>query len=227
MNEHIGTRDIGDSDIGGGDSSDDSVEVLNPGISKLHSAIARRAPTPPLRRNSRLNAPELVAKLANTFDPEIQCSMHEERSQRSFQTTQLMTLTQQLHDAQAATEALRNCLAEVECARDRAELKLELVSPVPFTGYGGNGQSSRACYIAEECPDLVRRGGKIRRRQSFLKAGVALNGSQTKKMTPTRRTGTPVLPLPVSPRSPPLGPRVQMWAVGAVVRARASQQLAI
>ncbi|KAJ7348573.1 hypothetical protein DFH08DRAFT_959966 [Mycena albidolilacea] len=82
INECVGTRDIGDSDIGGGDSSDNSVEVLNPRTSKLHSAIACRAPTPPRRRNSRLNAPELVAKLTNTFDPEIQCSMHEERSQR-------------------------------------------------------------------------------------------------------------------------------------------------
>ncbi|KAJ7348574.1 hypothetical protein DFH08DRAFT_959967 [Mycena albidolilacea] len=62
----------------------------------------------------------------------------------------------------AATKALRNRLAEVECARDRTELKLELVGPVPFTGFGGNGQSSRAHYVAEECPDLVRRGGKIR-----------------------------------------------------------------
>jgi hypothetical protein len=82
-----------------------------------------------------------------------------------------MTLTQQLRDAQAATEALRNRLAEVERARDRAELKLELVGPVPFTGFGGNGQSSRARYIAEECPDLVRRGGKIRRETIFPEGG--------------------------------------------------------
>jgi hypothetical protein len=170
INEHVGIRDIRDSDIGGGDSSDDSVEVLNPGTSKLHSAIARRAPTPPLRRNSRLNTPELVAKLANTFNPEIQHSMHQERSQQSFQTMQLMTLTQQLRDAQAVTEALRNHLAEVERARDRTELKLELVGPVPFTGFGGNGQSSRARYVAKECPDLVRRGGKIRR-ETFFPAG--------------------------------------------------------
>jgi hypothetical protein len=111
-------------------------------------------------------------KLANTFDPEIQRSMHEERSQRSFQTTQLVTLTQQLRDAQAATEALRNRLAEVERARDRAELKLEFLSPAPFTGFGGNGgQSSRARYIAEECPDLVRRGGKIRCERLFPEGG--------------------------------------------------------
>jgi hypothetical protein len=118
-----------------------------------------------------LNTPELVAKLANTFDPETQRSMQEERSQRSFQTTQLMTLTQQLRDAQAATEALRNRLAEVERARDRAELKLELMGPVPFMGFTGNGQSSRAHYIAEECLDLVRRGGKIRSERILPEGG--------------------------------------------------------
>ena len=67
INERAGTRDIADSDLGDGDddadvSSDDSVQVTKPTV-PIHTAVARRAPTPPLRRNSRLNAPELVKGL--------------------------------------------------------------------------------------------------------------------------------------------------------------------
>ncbi|KAJ7877299.1 hypothetical protein B0H13DRAFT_2347249 [Mycena leptocephala] len=58
INERVGTRDLGDSEFGGNISSEDSVEVLESRGKKLHSAIARRAPTPPLPRKSR---PELVS----------------------------------------------------------------------------------------------------------------------------------------------------------------------
>ncbi|KAF8175938.1 hypothetical protein K438DRAFT_1847299 [Mycena galopus ATCC 62051] len=160
-----GTRNVNDSEFDG-NSSDNSVEIL--------TAVARRAPTPPLRRsspshrrNSRLNAPELVNTLAKAFDPEAQQSRDDERSQRSFQTTQFFSLSQQLRDAHAATESLRNQLIamqsrmyDVERARDRAEWKLEMY-----------GSGSRAKYIAEECPDLVRVGGKIRSERVYPDGG--------------------------------------------------------
>ncbi|KAJ7184569.1 hypothetical protein C8R46DRAFT_1064468, partial [Mycena filopes] len=76
ITERAGTRQLSDgddadtasdSDISdGGPSSDDSVEVLAPKkkTAKVHTAVARRAPTPPPRRTSRMNAPELVTQLA-------------------------------------------------------------------------------------------------------------------------------------------------------------------
>jgi hypothetical protein len=74
---------------------------------------------------------------------------------------QFLALTQQLRDAQAANERMRNELAVVQCARDRAELKLELYQPGSFAGFSTSGPRSRAQYIADEYPDLVRVGGKI------------------------------------------------------------------
>ncbi|KAF7371864.1 hypothetical protein MVEN_00043400 [Mycena venus] len=159
INEKADTREISDdSDVG--DASDDSVEVLD--RSTVHTAVACRAPTPPPpRRNSRMNAPELVNKLSQAFDPAVLKSRDDERSLRSFQTTQFLALNQQLCDAQAATESLRNELATVQRAHDRAELKLELHQP-SFAGFTTSGPRSRARYIADEYPDLVRVGGKIR-----------------------------------------------------------------
>ncbi|KAF7349563.1 hypothetical protein MSAN_01681400 [Mycena sanguinolenta] len=165
INERVGMQDLGDSEFGSNVSSDDSIEVLESHDKKLHSAVAHRAPTPPLPRKSRLNPPELVTKLAKAFDPETQRSMQEERSQWSFQTTQLLSLTQQLRDANAATDALRNQLTqmqtrlhEAERARDRAKFKLEFYGPAP----GGERLSRRGQYIAEQYPDLIRVRGKIR-----------------------------------------------------------------
>jgi hypothetical protein len=171
INTCAGTRELSDndddsdSDSDSDASSDGSIEVLERPAAKVHTAVARRAPTPPARR-SRMNAPELVTKLAKTFDPDTQQSQEEERSQRSFQTTQLFTLTQQLRDTQTANDGLRNELVSVWRACDRAELKLEMYEH----GFAGGGDvakpkprcSSRLRYIAENYPDLVRRGGKIR-----------------------------------------------------------------
>ncbi|KAJ6453365.1 hypothetical protein C8R45DRAFT_633831 [Mycena sanguinolenta] len=174
ISERVGTRDIGDSEFGGDISSDDSVEVLKSCGKKVHSAVARRAPTPPLPRKSRMNLPELVTKLAKAFDPETQQSMQEERAQRSFQTAQLFSLTQHIRDANATADALRNQLTqmqtrvhEAERARDRAEFKLELHGPAP----GGERLSRHGQYIAEQYPDLVRVRGKIRSERIFPEGG--------------------------------------------------------
>ncbi|KAJ7349864.1 hypothetical protein DFH08DRAFT_958811 [Mycena albidolilacea] len=179
INTRAGTRELSDndddsdSDSDSDASSDGSIEVLECPAAKVHTAVARRTPTPPTHR-SRMNAPELVTKLAKTFDPDTQQSQEEERSQRSFQTTQLFTLTQQLRDAQTANDGLRNELASMRRACDHAELKLEMYEH----GFAGGDvakpkprRSSRSRYIAENYPDLVRRGGKIRCEQIYPDGG--------------------------------------------------------
>ncbi|KAJ6561938.1 hypothetical protein B0H19DRAFT_943801, partial [Mycena capillaripes] len=67
INNRIDTRELSDSDFDDDAGSDDSIEVLDQSI--ICTAFARRAPTPPPHR-TRMNAPELVNKLSQAFDPE-------------------------------------------------------------------------------------------------------------------------------------------------------------
>jgi hypothetical protein len=113
-----------------------------------------------------MNAPDLVNKLSHAFDPEAQKARDAERSQRSFQTTQMFSLTQQLRDAQAANESLRNQITimqnhthDVERARDRAELRLEMVEAA--NGFGGGSRAPNQSRFKGRS-DVVRRDGKIR-----------------------------------------------------------------
>ncbi|KAJ6483466.1 hypothetical protein DFH09DRAFT_1340467 [Mycena vulgaris] len=168
INQRAGTRELNDSDLDGAagdyDSSDDgSVEILD-GPAQIHTAVAHRAPTPPLRRNSRMNAPELVSTLAKAFDPAAQKTRDDERAQRSFQSTHILTLSQQIRDQNAVIEGLRTQLTaaqshvhDVERARDRAELANQFynngfAAPAPRPQ-----RSRRSAY-----PDFVRVDGKIR-----------------------------------------------------------------
>ncbi|KAJ6559914.1 hypothetical protein B0H19DRAFT_1146063 [Mycena capillaripes] len=222
INERAGTRELSDndddsdcdSDSDSDASSDGSIEVLERPSTKVHTAIARRAPTPPARRNSCMNAPELVTKLAKTFDPDAQQSREEERSQRSFQSTQLLTLTQQLRDAQTANDGLRNELASVRRACDRAEFKLEMYGH-SFAGGGvvakpKRRRSSRSRYIADNYPDLIRHGGKIRCERVYPDGGACTqwitdgespdDESEKENWNPTSSSlGDPLFPRPSSP----------------------------
>ncbi|KAJ7258322.1 hypothetical protein C8J57DRAFT_1472431 [Mycena rebaudengoi] len=147
INQRAGTHDLSDSEFDGGHASSDdiSTEILDSSSSRVHTAVAHRALSPPLRRNGRMNAPDLVNKLSHAFDPEAQKARDAERSQRSFQATQMLSLTQQLCDAQAANEGLRNQITimqghthDVERACDRAELRLEMVEGANGRGFGAN-----------------------------------------------------------------------------------------
>ncbi|KAJ7711819.1 hypothetical protein B0H16DRAFT_1480028 [Mycena metata] len=97
MNERIGTRELSgtklQSDI---DSSD--IEV---------TAIARCAPSLALKRKARTCGSDLAAKLSTAFDPQLQWAHNNAPAQRSLETTQIITLTQQLCDAHALSEGLR------------------------------------------------------------------------------------------------------------------------
>ncbi|KAJ6524103.1 hypothetical protein DFH09DRAFT_1096258 [Mycena vulgaris] len=168
INQRAGARDLNDSDldgaVDGGDSSDDgSIEVLDE-PNKIHTAVAHRAPTPPLRWNPRINVPELVSTLSKAFDPATQKLRDDERAQRSFQNTHILTLCQQIRDQNTVIESLRTQLSaaqshahEVERVRDRAELMNQFHN----NGFPGPApkpprRSRRSAY-----PDLVRVNGKV------------------------------------------------------------------
>ncbi|KAF7344772.1 hypothetical protein MVEN_01638200 [Mycena venus] len=132
INQRVGTRELSDSefdDRSDDGSSDDDIEVVE------RTAIARRAPTPPLPRKSRARGTDLANKLANAFDPEVQKDRDEACARRSFENTQILTLSQQLRDERATTEnlrgentILRNRIHDVERALERAELRNEMMS---------------------------------------------------------------------------------------------------
>ncbi|KAJ6589855.1 hypothetical protein DFH09DRAFT_866320, partial [Mycena vulgaris] len=136
LNERAGTRDLSDSEMDNSASaaeSSDDVQVVDNPSTTVHTAVAKRAPTPPLHR-SRKSAPraELIDKLSRAFDPEVQKARDEDRSLHSAQNTQIFTLSQQLRDAHASSESLRNQISilqqqlhDAERARDVALLRLE------------------------------------------------------------------------------------------------------
>jgi hypothetical protein len=180
LNQRVGTRDLSDSefddDASSGGSSDDEIEVLEP----VRTAVARRAPTPPLRRNGRASGADLANKLALAFDPDTQRARDEARSQRSLENTQLLTLSQQLRDAQAVAESLRtqntilqNHVHDIERARDRAELKLEVLQmAAPRTESArGRSRSRAVCRSHKNWSGIQKVRGKARCERQYPDGG--------------------------------------------------------
>ncbi|KAF8150286.1 hypothetical protein K438DRAFT_1865897 [Mycena galopus ATCC 62051] len=190
INHRADTRELSDSEFDAG--SDDNIEVLDPPAA-VCTAIAHHTPSPPLHRKSRMNAPELVDKLSRAFDPEALKSRNDEHAQQSFQTTQIFTLSQQLRDAQATIEALctqmtimQNHTHVVECAHNRAEMRLEM------HGDGVAGPSKPVhCSQFKGRSDVQRVDGHVHYPST--------NGDTS----PTRRIGTSVLPLLARASVPP------------------------
>ncbi|KAJ7457072.1 hypothetical protein FB451DRAFT_1183579 [Mycena latifolia] len=191
INQRVGTRDLSDSEFDDGDSdpgpSDNDLEVVD---GPVRTAVARRAPTPPLR----------------LFDPDAQKAREEACSQRSFENTQIFTLSQQLRDSQAIAEGLRtqntvlqNRIHDLERAHERDELKLELLQ---FTRGGGGGDGGgggggeqgfsrprRRSYF-KNVPGVERVRGKIIRRTRSTKTEIPA------MMTPTSTLALAPVTLP-------------------------------
>lgn len=150
INERAGTRDLQDSDFAGDgneddddempdhisiSSDDDNVAQLPVPLPVPKIAVARSNRTDPPRRNARgTNGVELIERLSGAFDPAVLRVRDENRANRSLQNTQFLTISQQLRDSQANIESLRDQLSDLQGrlhdadrARDRAELKLEMV----------------------------------------------------------------------------------------------------
>ncbi|KAJ7106935.1 hypothetical protein C8R44DRAFT_744811 [Mycena epipterygia] len=132
INERAGTHNVSDSEFDNSDSgsSDDKIEVVD---DPTVTAVAQRAPTPPLRR-SKQSAPDLIHKLSQAFNPEVQRARDEDRYHRSAENTQVFTLSQQLRDAHTSAETLRNQISilqqhlnDAERARNVALLKVEMM----------------------------------------------------------------------------------------------------
>ncbi|CAA7260124.1 unnamed protein product [Cyclocybe aegerita] len=131
INERAATRDLNDSNFddaaqltGGSEDDDDDADDIpevpkksrkaaSTGNRDIQNAIIRR-PDPAVQRRSRSNNVNLIGKLANAFDPSVQQARDEERAQRSFQASQMFTLSQQLRDANLTIELLRSQLSTLQ-----------------------------------------------------------------------------------------------------------------
>ncbi|KAF9034409.1 hypothetical protein BDZ89DRAFT_1130633 [Hymenopellis radicata] len=146
MNDKTNTRDLNNSDINSGDTEDSEIECLSQpdsedetsAVKKAKAAakpkpvvvktepefIARRSAAPnhlSRPRTSRTEAQTLLTTISNALDPSVQAARDEERSARTFQTTQLLTLSNQLRDAQTQIAQLQSRLLDGERGRFAAE----------------------------------------------------------------------------------------------------------
>ena len=64
---------------------------------------------------------ELLSYISSSLDPEVQISRTEDHAARSLQTTQYLTLSNQLRDAHATIETLQDRLTDADCGRHAAE----------------------------------------------------------------------------------------------------------
>jgi hypothetical protein len=149
INERAGTRDVNDTDL---DDDDDghSLEYARdspdpPPHPVQHTAVTRSAPTtaPVSRRRGPAN--DLLARISGAFDPDAIKARDNERANRTLANTHILTQSQQLRDAQATIDNLRHQLFEmrsslydVERARDKAELRVEMLQ---LTGPGQRGRA--------------------------------------------------------------------------------------
>ncbi|KAG6847398.1 hypothetical protein H0H93_008477 [Arthromyces matolae] len=136
INERACTRDLDDDDFedrkekSGSEDSDDEVEVVETPAPSKRSAIVRRHD--PLaasvsRRNNRTASIDLVTKLGSAFDPVAIKARDAERADCSFANTQLLTLSQQLRDAQHTNDSLRLQVSDLQDRLHRAERALDRV----------------------------------------------------------------------------------------------------
>ncbi|KAF9566074.1 hypothetical protein CPC08DRAFT_127378 [Agrocybe pediades] len=77
------------------------------------------------RAHARTQASELISSISHALDPSLQLARDEERANRSLHSTQLLTISQSLRDAQRTIESLRSQLMQVQQARHDAERRAD------------------------------------------------------------------------------------------------------
>jgi hypothetical protein len=164
MNEKAGTRDLDDNDIVDNDnvdtdvidiSSEDDEEPIKltdtkpaaakkikvePGTeanaARHEGPVARRIPITSSRHQTNPPGQDLLKNISNALDPTLQVERNEDRAARSFQTTQILALSNQVRDTQALLEGLRNRLSESERERYAAERRADRAEMVTMLREG-------------------------------------------------------------------------------------------
>jgi hypothetical protein len=76
-------------------------------------------------RSSKNPANDFMKTISSALDPSLQAAMTSDRMAHAMQNTQILSLTNQLRDAQSMIETLRNRLSEAERERNQAERKAD------------------------------------------------------------------------------------------------------
>ncbi|KAJ7790771.1 hypothetical protein B0H14DRAFT_3891015 [Mycena olivaceomarginata] len=173
INTEAGTVELSDNDIDSGASSDHDIEFVGQRPAPVRTAVARRAPSPPLPRKSHKSGGHLMERLVGALDPAALKSRDDSRDQRSSDNTQFFAISQQLRDSQALSERLRNEIRELERDRDRAEFDLQLMQFThPSHGRGRSHRRTRRVTSSHKrVPGIERVDGKIRVETRFPEGG--------------------------------------------------------
>ena len=189
INEKAGTRNLNDSefeDYEAGQvvsSGAEEVQETKPRDSKIHTAVAAsdRSEAPQGRRPRGSQTTELVGKLVQALDPEVQLAHDEECANRSFQNTQTFTLSASLCDTHARIESLRSELTDArdelhKAERMRDRLDMELNFERCMSAMSGKQEAHHppisSCKHHKYLPDLIRVRGKVRHDEYFPEGGM-------------------------------------------------------
>jgi len=208
INERACTRDISESefedhhDLAADDDEDkENKNDIDQQLKKssttdkaIWSAIIH-GPEPSVQwRTSHSSGVELITKLSDAFDPAVQQARDEECANCSFQSVQMMTLSQQLRDANSNIENLHQQITslqaqvyEAEWRCNLAELKLEMTEHSQnqqFPALGHHRNEHKPCHQNKHKPhrrrlhhspatkrELVRVNGKTRCVEHFPEGG--------------------------------------------------------
>lgn len=175
MNEKAGTRDLDDDDIADEvaelSSDEDAPAIPLPATKPRASskkAIVKAEPNdigPTARRTSsdritqlpprtsRTAGSTLLGHLSDALDPASQAARQEERSARTFQASQLFSVTAQLREPQSLVETLRTRLADSDRERHGAERRADKADMMAmFAGQQAAAAAAAAATAAAVVP---------------------------------------------------------------------------
>ena len=139
INERAGTRDVNDSELDEPmpdevTAGHDAIEISSDEEPERVVATVKRVDQSEHAKKPRVSGIGLIQQIVKSLDPSAQLQRDTTRAEHNLSTVQIITLSQQLRDAHQAVHGLRTDIARLysrlhaaEAARDRAELKLELI----------------------------------------------------------------------------------------------------
>ncbi|KDR69193.1 hypothetical protein GALMADRAFT_215218 [Galerina marginata CBS 339.88] len=146
INEKAGTRDLDDDDIADDviepSSDEEDAPAIAPPPKKLFlkkpvdgsdkGPVVRRATSDRitqsashLSRPSRNSGTDFLTNISAALDPSMQTARQEERTARTFQASQMFSMSAQLRESQSLVESLRTRLAEADRERNAAERRAD------------------------------------------------------------------------------------------------------
>ncbi|KAJ7223049.1 hypothetical protein GGX14DRAFT_332240, partial [Mycena pura] len=168
INDKVGTRGLSDDSLSENDGASD-VQIVEP----VRTAVARRAASPPLR-SRRTTGADLLTTFNRAFDPITQQAREDARSQRSFETAQLLAATQQLDVLRVENSALKDQINDLKRALDRGEFQLQLTRVTGGSLDNKRGRPHRRRSYRNDTRDysgLQRVQGKIRCEKRYPDGG--------------------------------------------------------